>query len=199
MELTDRYTLPVNRQTVWNALNDPEVLKSCIAGCESFERVSGNDNEYACAVTASVGPVKARFKAKVVLSEIDAPNGYTLSFDGQGGPAGFGKGTANVKLSDDASGGTTLSYTAHAQVGGKLAQVGSRLIDGAAKKMAGDFFSKFADKLGGGKAVAPTTALHSTADGEAGGLGQPDMHFPLWLKVVGAAGLVTVLYILTHH
>ena len=197
MELTDRYTLPVDRQTVWNALNDPEVLKSCIAGCESFERVSGN--QYTCAVTASVGPVKARFKAKVVLSEIDAPNGYTLSFDGQGGPAGFGKGSANVKLSDDAGGGTTLSYTAHAQVGGKLAQVGSRLIDGAAKKMAGDFFSKFADKLGGGKAVGPVVAAQTTADGATGGLGQPDMHFPLWLKVVGAAGLVAVLYILTHH
>ena len=197
MELTDQYTLPVDRQTVWNALNDPEVLKSCIAGCESFERIS--HNTFACAVTASVGPVKARFKAKVVLSEIDAPNGYTLSFDGQGGPAGFGKGTATVKLTDDATGGTLLSYTAHAQVGGKLAQVGSRLIDAAAKKMAGDFFSKFAGKLGGGKAVAPAALPHATADGETGGLGQPDMHFPLWLKVVGSVGLVTVLYILTHH
>ncbi len=195
MELTDRYTLPVDRQTVWNALNDPVVLKSCIAGCESFDRVS--DTEFACAVTASVGPVKARFKAKVTLLEIDAPNTYTLNFDGQGGPAGFGRGTARVTLTDTADGGTTLAYTANAQVGGKLAQVGSRLIDAAAKKMAGDFFGKFAEKLGGEKIplIVTTAPVHSAP----AGLGQPDTHFPLWLKVIGAVGAVTVLYILTRH
>lgn len=190
MELTDSYTLPVDRQTVWNALNDPAVLKSCIAGCESFDRVG--ENEFACTVMASVGPVKARFTSKVSLSGIDAPNGYTLHFDGQGGAAGFGKGTARVNLIED-GGGTRLSYTAHAQVGGKLAQVGSRLIDAAAKKMAGDFFSKFSGKLGGSKVVAPATREVPA------GLGQPDTHFPLWLIVVGAVGLVTILYLLTHH
>ena len=194
MELTEKYLLPVNRQTVWNALNDPETLKSCIAGCERFERTG--DNEFACTVTASVGPVKAHFNAKVRLNDVDAPNHYSLTFDGQSGPAGFGKGTAQVDLTDDA-GGTVLTYRAHAQVGGKLAQVGSRLIDGAAKKMAGDFFAKFSAKLGGGKVVpaAAEAAPHAAIEG----LGQPDTHFPAWLLVVGAVGLVTVLYILTHH
>ena len=196
MELTDRYTLPIDRQTVWNALNDPAVLKSCIAGCEALDRVS--DHEFACAVTASVGPVKARFKAKVTLLEVDAPNGYTLHFDGQGGPAGFGRGTARVSLANAANGGTALEYTANAQVGGKLAQVGSRLIDAAARKMAADFFGKFAGKLGGEKApaVAPVGGSLRPA---TSGLGQPDTHFPLWLKVIGAVGVVTVLYIFTHH
>ena len=194
MDLTDKYLLPVDRQTVWNALNDPETLKSCIAGCERFERTG--DNEFACSVTASVGPVKARFNAKVQLTDIDAPNHYSLNFDGQGGPAGFGKGTAQVDLTDDA-GGTVLSYKAHAQVGGRLAQVGSRLIDAAAKKMAGDFFNRFSDSLGGGKVVPPASEAMPHAPVE--GLGQPDTHFPLWLIVVGAVGLVTVLYILTRH
>ncbi|MBL8524373.1 MAG: carbon monoxide dehydrogenase subunit G [Betaproteobacteria bacterium] len=195
MELTDSYTLPVDRQTVWNALNDPAVLKDCIAGCESFERTG--DNAFACAVTASVGPVKARFTSKVTLSEIDAPNGYTLAFDGQGGVAGFGKGTARVDLVDE-GGGTRLTYKANAQVGGKLAQVGSRLIDAAAKKMAGDFFSKFSDKLGGSKAPAPAADAHDAHSASAG-LGQPDTHFPLWLKVIGTVGVVAILYIFTHH
>ena len=191
MELTDRYTLPVDRQTVWNALNDPDVLKGCIAGCEKFERTG--DDTFACTVMASVGPVKARFTSKVTLSEIDAPNGYTLNFDGHGGAAGFGKGTARVALNDEV-GGTTLTYKANAQVGGKLAQVGSRLIDAAAKKMAGDFFTKFSAQLGGGKITVPAET-HSTSTE----LGQPDTQFPLWLIAVGAVGLVTVLYVLMHH
>lgn len=195
MELTDSYSLPVDRQTVWNALNDPGILKSCIAGCETFERTG--DNAFACAVTASIGPVKARFTSKVTLSEIDAPSGYTLNFDGQGGAAGFGKGTARVDLSDEAD-GTKLTYKANAQVGGKLAQVGSRLIDSAAKKMAGDFFAKFSAQLGGSKVAAVTIDSHA-ADGAHAVLGQPDTHFPLWLKVVGTVGVVAILYIFTHH
>ena len=191
MELTDRYTLPVDRQAVWNALNDPDVLKGCIAGCEKFERTG--DDTFACTVMASVGPVKARFTSKVTLSEIDAPNGYTLNFDGQGGAAGFGKGTARVALNDEV-GGITLTYKANAQVGGKLAQVGSRLIDAAAKKMAGDFFTKFSAQLGGSKVAPPIESHRASTE-----LGQPDTHFPLWLIVIGAVGLVTVLFVLTHH
>jgi carbon monoxide dehydrogenase subunit G len=192
MHMTDSYTLPVDRQTVWNALNDPEVLKGCIAGCENFERTA--DNVFACAVMASVGPVKARFTSKVTLSGIDAPYGYTLNFDGQGGAAGFANGSARVNLTEDAD-GTKLTYTAHAQVGGKLAQVGSRLIDGVAKKMAGDFFAKFSTRLGGSKIVPPA------AEGApaSAGLGQPDTHIPMWLIVLGTVGLITVLYVLTHH
>ena len=194
MELTDKYLLPVDRQTVWSALNDPATLKDCIAGCESFERVS--ESEFACAVVASVGPVKARFKAKVLLTDVEAPNHYSLTFDGQGGPAGFGKGTAHVDLTD-AAGGTLLTYRAHAQVGGKLAQVGSRLIDGVAKKMAGEFFTKFSAKLGGVKVVPPPAPPPVRI--VPAGLGEPDTHIPWWLIIVGAVGLVTILYILTHH
>ena len=192
MELTDHYSLPVDRQTVWNALNDPDVLKGCIAGCETFERTG--DNTFTSAVTARVGPVKARFTSKVTLSDVDPPNGYTLNFDGQGGAAGFGKGTARVVLTDEA-GGTRLAYTAHAQVGGKLAQVGSRLIEGAAKKMAGDFFDKFSAQLGGRKSTPVSPEAHAVTSG----LGQPDTRFPPWLIAIGAAGFATILYVFTHH
>lgn len=186
MELTETYLLPAPREAVWKALNDPAVLKACLAGCESFE--ASGENVYACVVAASIGPVKARFTSKVTLSHIEPPTRYTLAFDGQGGAAGFGRGSAVVELADEGS-GTRLTYRATAQVGGKLAQVGSRLIDAAAKKVAADFFGKFAATLGGGR---ESPAAHTTAPS---GLGQPDTHFPLWLKVVAVAGFV---YVLAH-
>lgn len=149
MELTETYTLPVPQQRAWEALNDTEILRACIPGCESID--ADGENAYAVAMTASVGPVKARFKGRMNLTEIDAPHTYTIVFEGQGGAAGFSKGSAKVNLEpgDDAE-STVLSYSANAQVGGKLAQIGSRLIDGVAKKMSDDFFSRF------NKAVAPT-------------------------------------------
>jgi uncharacterized protein len=122
------------------------VLKACIAGCESVERVS--DNEYRLTMTARVGPVSARFTGRIVLADIVAPTSYTLSFEGQGGAAGFAKGEARVTLADN-NPGTRIDYQAKAQVGGKLAQIGSRLVDGAAAKVADDFFARFADRLGG--------------------------------------------------
>jgi carbon monoxide dehydrogenase subunit G len=144
MDMTGEFRIPAPRDAVWRALNDPEVLKQSIPGCESVEKTS--DTEFVAKVTAAVGPVKARFGGKVTLSDIDPPNGYTISGEGQGGAAGFAKGGATVKLVEDA-GETILSYQVSAQVGGKLAQVGSRLIDGVSKKMAEEFFNRFAAQV----------------------------------------------------
>jgi carbon monoxide dehydrogenase subunit G len=156
MEMTGEQLIPVPQQKVWDALNDPEVLKACIPGCETIERVS--DTEFKVALTAAVGPVKAKFNGKLLLGDVNPPNSYTLSFEGSGGAAGFGKGGATVALSPDGA-GTKLAYTAKATVGGKLAQVGSRLIDGVAAKMANDFFSRFNQRLAPPPAVgAPAPA-----------------------------------------
>jgi carbon monoxide dehydrogenase subunit G len=146
MDMSGSRTVPADIETTWRALNDPQVLKACIAGCESVERVS--DNEYRLTMTARVGPVSARFTGRIVLADIVAPTSYTLSFEGQGGAAGFAKGEARVALADN-NPGTRIDYQAKAQVGGKLAQIGSRLVDGAAAKVADDFFARFADRLGG--------------------------------------------------
>ncbi|MBL8704895.1 MAG: carbon monoxide dehydrogenase subunit G [Rhodospirillales bacterium] len=144
MDMTGEFRIPAPRDAVWRALNDPEVLKQCIPGCETVEKTS--DTEFVAKVTAAVGPVKAKFGGKVTLSDIDPPNGYTISGEGQGGAAGFAKGGAKVSLVEDA-GGTLLRYQVSAQVGGKLAQVGSRLIDGVSKKMAEEFFNRFAAQV----------------------------------------------------
>ena len=146
MDMTGEQLIPLPQEQVWRGLNDPEVLKACIAGCESIEKVS--DNEYRVAMVATVGPVKARFSGKLLLSDLNPPNSYSLSFEGSGGAAGFGKGSAQVSLKAEGP-GTRLSYSARASVGGKLAQVGSRLIDGVARKMADDFFAAFNAKLAG--------------------------------------------------
>ena len=146
MEMNSSRTVPADIDTTWRALNDPEVLKACIPGCESVERVS--DNEYRLTMTVRVGPVSARFTGRIVLADIVAPTSYTLSFEGQGGAAGFAKGEARVTLTADEP-GTRIDYQVKSQVGGKLAQIGSRLVDGAAAKVADDFFARFADRLGG--------------------------------------------------
>ncbi len=144
MDMTGEFRIPAPRDAVWRALNDPEVLKQSIPGCETVEKTS--DTEFVARVTAAVGPVKAKFGGKVTLSDIDPPNGYTISGEGQGGAAGFAKGGAKVRLVEDA-GETILKYEVSAQVGGKLAQVGSRLIDGVSKKMAEEFFNRFAAQV----------------------------------------------------
>jgi carbon monoxide dehydrogenase subunit G len=141
MDMTGEYRIPAPREAVWKALNDPEVLKQCIPGCDELEKKS--DTEYAAKVTAKVGPVKAKFGGNVTMSDLDPPSSYTISGEGSGGAAGFAKGGAKVRLTED-GGATVLSYTVNATVGGKLAQIGSRLIDSTAKKMANDFFGKFA-------------------------------------------------------
>ena len=150
MELTETYTLPVPQHKAWEALNDTEILRASIPGCDSIE--PDGENAYAVALSASVGPVKARFKGRMELTDIDAPHTYTIVFEGQGGAAGFGKGQTHVKLEPEGDDATKLTYTATAQVGGKLAQIGSRLVDGAARKLAGEFFRRFGEQLTGGAA-----------------------------------------------
>ncbi len=145
MEMSGRYRIPAPRAKVWAALNDPVVLKESIPGCQSLEKLS--DTEMAATVKAKVGPVSATFKGAVTLTNLDPPNGYTISGEGKGGVAGFAKGGADVALADDGDGMTLLTYTAKGQVGGKLAQVGARLVDATAKQMADQFFAKFAEKV----------------------------------------------------
>ena len=144
MDMTGERRIPAPRQEVWERLNDPETLKACIPGCESVDKLS--DTEFTAKVRAKVGPVSANFAGKVTLGDLDPPNGYTISGEGQGGVAGFAKGSANVSL-DEEGGETVLRYGAQGQVGGKLAQIGSRLIDGTARKMADDFFARFVNAM----------------------------------------------------
>jgi carbon monoxide dehydrogenase subunit G len=141
MNMSGEYQLPAPRETVWQKLNDPEVLKACIPGCEQLDVIG--ENEFQAIATNKIGPVKARFKGKVRLTDLDPPNGYRISGEGDGGVAGFAKGGATVSLVPK-DGGTLLTYQVEAQIGGKLAQLGQRLINGAAKKLADQFFQKFA-------------------------------------------------------
>lgn len=144
MQMHGTRQLAATAAQAWAALNDPEILRQCIPGCEKFERTE--DNVYAVAAQIKIGPVSAKFSGRVVLSDINPPVSYTLNFDAQGGIAGFGKGTSTVKLIENDA-GVGLQYTVHSQIGGKLAQLGQRLIDGAAKSMADDFFKRFDDAL----------------------------------------------------
>ena len=146
MEMTGEQLIALPQAATWKALNDPEVLKDCIPGCESITRLA--ENEYEVALTAKVGPVSAKFKGKMTVTDADPPNSYRLAFEGQGGVAGFAKGEATVKLNPQGN-NTQLTYAAKASVGGKLAQVGARLIDGVAKQLAGKFFEAFEKRAGG--------------------------------------------------
>lgn len=150
MEMIGEQVIPVSQAEVWRGLNDPEILKACIPGCQSIERVT--DTEYRIALTAVVGPVKAKFAGKLVLLDLIPPTSYSLAFEGSGGAIGFGKGSAKVSLSPQDA-GTKLVYTAKANIGGQLAQIGSRLVDGVAMKMADDFFAKFKEKIAPAAAV----------------------------------------------
>ena len=193
MDLTGEYRIPATREKVWAALNDDEVLKQCIDGCQELTKES--DTEFSARVTAKVGPVKAKFSGKVTLSELDPPNGYTISGEGQGGVAGFAKGGATVTLIEDGA-STILNYSARAEVGGKLASVGSRLIEGVAKKTADDFFGKFSGIVGGDAAEAelietePTAQQGAFASAEAPqvseGSGVPAIWWGVGVLVVGA-------------
>jgi uncharacterized protein len=172
MDMTGEYRIPASRQKVWEALNNPEVLRAAIPGCESIEKLS--DTEMTARVSARVGPVAAKFAGKVTLSDLDPPNGYRISGEGTGGAAGFAKGGATVKLADDGAGGTVLSYQAEAQVGGKLAQIGSRLIDGVARKMADDFFGRFSAAVATPPAAATEAAIPAAAAVTADSAARPE-------------------------
>jgi carbon monoxide dehydrogenase subunit G len=156
MEMTGEYRIAAPREKVWAALNDPEILKASIPGCQELEKRS--DTEMAAKVVSKIGPVKATFLGEVTLSNINPPSSYTISGEGKGGVAGFAKGGADVALTEEGA-VTVLRYTAKAQVGGKLAQLGARLIDATAKQMADQFFGAFAERVGGGAPVPATAAL----------------------------------------
>lgn len=175
MRMTGDQLIPAAQSEVWRGLNDAEILKACISGCESLEKLS--DTEYRVVTTTAIGPVKAKFRGKLLLGDIAPPDSYTLHFDGQGGAAGFGKGTAKVTLAAEGD-STRLSYAVSAQVGGKLAQIGSRLIDGVAKKLADDFFSAFNQRVAAPAPVPAATAAQ-TAPGAA----------PLWWVIAVIAAM----------
>jgi carbon monoxide dehydrogenase subunit G len=186
MELKGERLIPAPVDKTWAALNDPEVLKACILGCESLERVG--DDGFAALMAVKVGPVSAKFKGNLKLSNVQAPHSYTINFDGQGGVAGHGKGSADVSLGAEGQ-QTRLSYVARAQVGGKLAQVGSRLIDAAAGKIAEDFFKAFEAALAPAEIAAGAVAEVPPAE--------PAASKALWWAV-GAAVVIAALYFLTR-
>jgi len=200
MKLSGEHHIPASRQSVWDALNDPEMLKACLPGCVALEKTS--DTEMTATMTTKIGPVKATFKGAVTLSELDPPNSYTISGEGQGGPAGFASGAAKINLSDGEDGGTILNYDVDAKVGGKLAQIGSRLIDSVSKKLAAKFFENFVEKMAErgeseaapdsseGEAETTASAPQSTAPSTTSAA-KRGMPTPVW--VIGIIGAVAVL------
>ena len=207
MDMTGEYRVAAPRQKVWEALNDPDILKQCIPGCEKIDKLS--PTEMTATVRAKVGPVSARFGGKVTLSDLDPPNGYKISGEGTGGPAGFAKGGATVKLADDGD-GTKLSYVVEANVGGKLAQIGSRLIDATARQMAENFFAKFAEVVGGpapAAAAAPAAAPEAAPTPTAQPISRQPAPLPsppsarmspvLWVTILAAA-VIIILYFYTR-
>lgn len=201
MDMQGSRTLAASRQQAWEALNDPEVLKACIPGCDKVEATG--ENQYAIGMGVKVGPVSARFAGKIFLEDVQPPSSYTLRFEGQGGAAGFGKGSAQVRL-EPRDPGCELQYTVNAQVGGRIAQVGQRLIDGVAKSMAEDFFKRFDAELQrrhppAAASAAPDPAMMSAA-------AQPDpaavagpgttthTGVPAWLWIVGVVVVVAVAW-----
>jgi hypothetical protein len=207
MDFTGRYQIPATPASVWIALNDPEVLKACVPGCQALAK--SDDNHFAATATLKIGPVKATFKAAIALSEMDPPHRCVLKGEGQGGVAGFARGEAEVLLTPDGE-GTLLTYNAKATVGGKLAQIGQRLIDGAAKQIADDFFSRFAATLSPAQIEAPdaetlvdtpefaTAGVASAADVTAMPKGDVERREgvapEIW--VVGLIGVIVILLLL---
>jgi carbon monoxide dehydrogenase subunit G len=187
MEITQTRMVPAAPERVWAALVDPEVLKSCIPGCETFERTG--DNTYKATVAAKVGPVAARFAGTMELADVVAPTGYTLKFQGQGGAAGFANGSARVGLAPAEGGQTALTYAVKAQVGGKLAQIGSRLVDGAAAKLADDFFARFAAAL----TPKPAEAEIATAAPAVLPQGRGDFLSRHMIRIIAIAVIVGIL------
>jgi carbon monoxide dehydrogenase subunit G len=195
MEMTGEQLIPAPQQAVWNGLNDPQMLKACVPGCESIEPTG--ENAYQVLMVARVGPVSAKFKGKLTLSDIRPPQSYALAFEGQGGAAGFAKGGAQVRLSEKDN-RTLLSYDVKASVGGKLAQIGSRLVDAAAKKVADDFFRNFNEKMAaqGGDPDA-TVVLPKEAEQDQGAAEPGDKQLPglsnTTLAFFAAGALLVVL------
>jgi len=195
MDFTGRYVIPAPTEAVWAALNDPEILKYCIPGCEQLEKTSPTD--FAAVAVLKIGPLKASFRGKVTLSDLDPPFRCKLAGEGQGGVAGFAKGHADVELTPEGS-GTTLTYAAHASVGGKLAQIGQRLIDGAARQIADDFFGRFTQALA---ALNPAAQLEPDPESEPAQPAQiaesprrEALAPEIW--IVGLVGVVVILLLI---
>lgn len=185
MEISHTRLVPAPPARVWEALNDPETLKACIPGCESFVREP--DGSWSATVATKIGPVSARFAGRVELADVTPPTGYTLKFSGQGGAAGFASGEAKVTLSP-AGDGTSLAYAAKAQIGGKLAQIGSRLVDGAAAKIADDFFARLSERLGPpAEAIAAGAVAPAPLEPETAGSGR-------WVRYA-AIGVIVALIV----
>jgi carbon monoxide dehydrogenase subunit G len=196
MNMTGERFIAASREAVYAALNDPEVLKACIPGCDSMEKLS--DTEMTAKAGIKLGPVSAKFSGKITLSDLDPPNGYKISGEGAGGPAGFAKGGAEVRLVEQ-EGGALLTYSVDAQVGGKIAQVGGRLIDATAKSMAEQFFKKFAAAVEGPAAPvkapvetvtapaveAPAATVQAEPAAATTAAAQPGFFTRLWRSIVG--------------
>jgi carbon monoxide dehydrogenase subunit G len=192
MELNGERLIPASIDATWAALNDPAILKSCIAGCESLERVG--DDGFVAVVAMKIGPVSARFKGSLKLTNVNPPTSYTIKFDGQGGVAGFGRGSADVALTPVSDSSTKLAYSARATVGGKMAQIGSRLIDATAAKITEDFFKAFEAQL---QARAPATTDAEPAPTVAAPARTPEPAGTLgW--ILAAIVLVATLYFITR-
>jgi carbon monoxide dehydrogenase subunit G len=192
MEIKGSYLVSAPPEQVWKALNDPDILGRCIPGIETLEKKS--QTEFAATMTAKVGPVKAKFAGQVTFSDLDPPRSYRITGEGQGGVAGFAKGTCVVTLVDS-EGETELSYEAEAQVGGKLAQIGSRVVGGVARKMADDFFGAFADQISNGRPLAGKAAERSQLGDDSGETGKSNgqaLGPGLW--ITGLIAIVAVLW-----
>ena len=198
MDFHGEYRIPAPRQRVWEALNDTETLGRCIPGCESIQKTS--DTAMSAVVQAKVGPVSARFTGDVTLEDIDPPNGYTIRGEGKGGVAGFAKGTAKVVLADDGD-GTLLTYAVEAQVGGKLAQVGARLVAGTVKKMADEFFGTFT-AIVGGEAQAQAQAQSAPVGAAPAAVPAPSAAkkswaSPLTIGILVIAAILVIYFVVT--
>jgi carbon monoxide dehydrogenase subunit G len=191
MDMQGSRQLAVTQQQAWDALNDPEVLRRCIPGCDKMEATG--EGQYAVGLSLKIGPVAARFAGKITLSELLPPSSYTIQFDGQGGVAGFGKGSAQVSLTQ-VDGGTTLAYTVHAQVGGKVAQLGQRLIDGAARSLAEDFFKRFDEEMQRLHGVGAPSSDQAGAQAPVKSV-RPS-RFPAWAWTAAAFAVIAAVWLL---
>ena len=192
MDMQGSRQLAITQQQAWDALNDPAVLKACIPGCDKVEATG--ENQYAIGMALKIGPVSAKFAGKIVLSEIVPPTSYKINFEGQGGAAGFGKGNSSVLLKPNDA-GCELAYTVHASVGGKIAQLGQRLIDGVAKSMAEDFFRRFDDAMQTAHPAAyaaKENAIKTVTDSvdATRATASNGSRIPLWLWIAGAVAVI---------
>ncbi len=194
MDMQGSRQLAITQQQAWEALNDPEILKACIPGCDKVEPTG--ENQYAIGMAVKIGPVSAKFAGKITLADIVAPESYSINFEGQGGAAGFGKGNSAVKLLPNAD-GCELQYTVHASVGGKIAQLGQRLIDGVAKSMAEDFFKRFDEAMQAAHPAAYAAKAEAADGAIAATVATKDKEnagIPLWVWL-GIAGVVIAAWL----